>query len=94
MSAKLNWGILATGGIARKFAAELSASRTGRLVAVGSRTPAAAEKFAADFPGTRALGSYEALLADPEVTAVYIANPHPGHSEWTIKAAAAGKHIL
>ena len=94
MSAKLNWGILATGGIARKFATELPGSRTGRLVAVGSRTPAAAAKFAADFPGTRAHGSYEALLADPEVAAVYIANPHPGHLEWTLKAAAAGKHIL
>jgi len=94
MSARLNWGILATGGIARKFATELPGSRTGRLVAVGSRTQAAADKFAADFPGTRAHGSYEALLADPGVAAVYIANPHPGHLEWTLKAAAAGKHIL
>lgn len=94
MAAKLNWGILATGGIARKFAEALPASRTGRLVAVGSRTRQAAEKFAADFPGIRAHGSYEALLADPDVTAVYIATPHPSHLEWTLRAAAAGKHIL
>jgi predicted dehydrogenase len=94
MTARLNWGILATGGIARKFAAALPASRTGRLAAVGSRTAAAAEKFAADFPGTRAHGSYDALLADPDVTAVYIATPHPSHLEWTLRAAAAGKHIL
>ena len=90
----LNWGILATGGIARKFAAALPESRTGRLVAVGSRTAAAAEKFAADHGGIRAHGSYEALLADPEVQAVYIATPHPSHLEWTLRAAAAGKHIL
>jgi predicted dehydrogenase len=94
MTAPLNWGILATGGIARKFAAALPASRTGRLVAVGSRTPAAAEAFAAAHGHIRAHGSYEALLADPAVQAVYIANPHPGHLEWTLKAAAAGKHIL
>lgn len=94
MTARLNWGILATGGIARKFAAALPASRTGRLAAVGSRTPAAAGKFAADFPGTRAHGSYDALLADPDVSAVYIATPHPSHLEWTLRAAAAGKHIL
>lgn len=90
---RLRWGILATGLIARKFAEDLPGSRTGRLVAVGSRTLAAAERFARDF-GVRAHGSYEALLADPEVQAVYIANPHPGHLEWALKAAAAGKHIL
>ena len=94
MTAKLNWGILATGMIARKFATDLPGSRTGRLVAVGSRTREAAEKFAADFSGVRAHGSYEALLADPEVQAVYIAPPHPQHLEWTLRAAAAGKHIL
>lgn len=102
MTAKLNWGILATGMIARKFAHDLPGSRTGRLVAVGSRSLAAAEKFAADFGNTkrdglgaiRAHGSYEALLADPEVQAVYIAPPHPQHLEWTLRAAEAGKHIL
>ena len=94
MPATLNWGILATGGIAHKFAAALPASHTGRLVAAGSRTPAAADAFAAMHGNIRAHGSYEALLADPAVQAVYIANPHPGHLEWTLRAAAAGKHIL
>jgi predicted dehydrogenase len=94
MPATLNWGILATGGIARKFAGALPASRTGRLVAVGSRSQAAADDFAGAHGGIRAHGSYEALLADPTVQAVYIANPHPGHLEWTLRAAAAGKHIL
>lgn len=94
MSAKFRWGLIATGGIARKFAEQLPASRTGELVAVGSRTREAAEKFAADFGGVRAHGSYEALLADPEVQAVYISPPHPAHLEGVERAAAAGKHIL
>lgn len=94
MTKQLNWGILATGRIARTFATHLAHSSTGRLVAVASRTAAAAEKFAADFGGIRAHGSYDALLADPEVEVVYIATPHPSHLEWTLKAAAAGKHIL
>ena len=94
MTAKLNWGILATGMIARKFAVDLPGSRTGRLVAVGSRSVESARKFAADFGSVRAHGSYAALLADPEVQAVYIAPPHPQHREWALRAAAAGKHIL
>lgn len=94
MKKKLRWGLLATGGIARKFAEHLRGSHTGELVAAGSRTREAAEKFAADFGGIRAHGSYEALLADPEVEAVYISPPHPAHLEWATRAAAAGKHIL
>jgi predicted dehydrogenase len=94
MPAKLNWGILTTGMIARKFAADLLQSQTGRLVAVGARHLADAEKFAADFGGARAHGSYADLLADPAVEAVYIGTPHPWHAEWAIRAAAAGKHIL
>jgi predicted dehydrogenase len=94
MTAKLNWGILTTGWIARKFATDLRQSRTGRLAAVGARRLADAERFAADFGGARAHGSYEALLADPEVQAVYIGTPHPLHKEWALKAIAAGKHVL
>ena len=94
MTAKLNWGILTTGWIARKFATDLRQSRTGRLVAVGARRLADAGKFAEDFGGARAHGSYDALLADPEVQAVYIGTPHPLHREWAVKAAEAGKHIL
>ena len=94
MAPKINWGILTTGGIARKFARDLAQSRTGRLVAVGSRSRASAEAFAREFGADRAHGSYEALLADPGVTAVYIATPHPWHREWAERAAAAGKHIL
>jgi len=94
MAGKLNWGIITTGWIARKFATDLLQSRTGRLVAVGSRKVSDAKKFAQDFGGVSAHGSYEALLADPEVQAVYIGTPHPMHLEWAVKAAEAGKHIL
>ena len=94
MITKLNWGVITTGWIARKFVTDLLQSKTGRLVAVGARQLADAEKFARDFGGARAHGSYEALLADPEVQAVYIGTPHPLHKEWAIKAAQAGKHIL
>jgi predicted dehydrogenase/aryl-alcohol dehydrogenase-like predicted oxidoreductase len=94
MTKKLGWGILSTGRIAGIFAQGLARAENSRLVAVGSRTPASAEKFAAVNGGPRAHGSYEALLADPEVEAVYIAVPHPQHIEWAVRAAEAGKHIL
>lgn len=94
MAAKLNWGIITTGVIARKFVTDLQQSRTGQFAAVAARKLADAEKFAADFGGARAYGSYDELLADPGVQAVYIGTPHPGHKEWAIKAAAAGKHVL
>ncbi len=94
MSTRLNWGILATGRIAGIFAQGVARSQHSRLAAVGSRTPESAERFAREFGVPRAHGTYEALLADPEVQAVYIAVPHPQHVEWAVKAAEAGKHIL
>ncbi|MEI6512476.1 MAG: aldo/keto reductase [bacterium] len=90
----LNWGIIGLGGIAHRFASELPESKTGKLVAVGSRSQETADKFGAQYGVSMCYGSYEALLADPEVQAVYIATPHPMHAEWAIKAAEAGKHIL
>src|SRR5262245_45783836 len=94
MPAALNWGILSTGRIARVFATALAGSRTGKLVAVGSRTPESAAKFAADYGGITAHASYEALLADPAVQVVYIATPHDSHADLCIRAAQAGKHVL
>ena len=90
----LRWGILGTGRIAGVFAQGVGASKNGRLVAVGSRTPDAARAFAVAHGIARVHGSYEALLADPEVEAVYVATPHPQHAEWVVKAAEAGKHVL
>jgi len=94
MSDKIRWGILATGGIAKAFARGLKQSQTGELVAVGSRTPAKAEAFGTEFGIPRRHGSYEALLADLDVQAVYVSTPHPQHVEWVIKACEAGKHVL
>ncbi len=94
MAKPVCWGILGAGSIANAFADGVTRSQTGRLVAVGSRTQAKADAFAAKWGGIRAHGSYEALLADTEVQAVYVATPHPMHPEWAIKAAEAGKHVL
>ena len=94
MNSKLNWGILGTGSIAHAFAQQLPRSETGTLVAVGSRTIESARRFAAEFGIARCHGSYEALLNDPSVQAVYISTPHPMHLEWAVRAAEAKKHIL
>ena len=96
MSSLLQWGILATGNIAHAFAQGLTHSTTGKLVAVGSRSADSAAAFGRGYglPADACHGSYEALLADPAVQAVYISNPHPGHAEWAIRCAEAGKHIL
>jgi predicted dehydrogenase/aryl-alcohol dehydrogenase-like predicted oxidoreductase len=90
----LAWGIIGPGNIAHRFASQLPQSRTGHLVAVGSRQLARAQEFAAKYEAPHSYGSYEELLADDGVDAVYIATPHPGHAEWAVKAAEAGKHIL
>lgn len=96
MPDRLRWGLLATGVIARTFANGLRHSTAGRLVAVGSRSAETARLFGTEFglPADRCHGTYEALLADPEVDAVYISTPHPNHAQWAVKCAEAGKHIL
>jgi len=90
----LRWGIISTGIIAHTLARALAKSPTGRLTAVASRTAQGAARFASEFGVPRAHGSYEALLADPEVDVVYIATPHPSHAHWAVQAARAKKHIL
>lgn len=91
---KLRWGILGTGKIAGTFAEALAQSETGTLYAVGSRTAENAREFAGLYADVRAYGSYEELLADPQVQAVYISLPNHLHCEWTVRCAEAGKHIL
>jgi predicted dehydrogenase len=89
----LRWGILATGGIAHAFASDLRTA--GReLVAVGSRSQASADAFAAEFDIPRAHGSYEDLAADPDVDIIYVSTPHPMHAENARLALQAGKHVL
>ncbi|WP_112237034.1 aldo/keto reductase [Kribbella monticola] len=93
-SNKLRWGILGTGNIASRFASQVPSSATNEVVAVGSRSTESAEAFADKFGIANRHGSYDELLADESVDAVYIATPHPLHPEWAIKAAEAGKHVL
>jgi len=90
----VRWGILGTGRIAHSFATALGETDSGVLVAVASRDQAAADRFGEEFDVSHRHGTYELLLEDPEVDAVYIAVPHPYHGEWAIRSAEAGKHIL
>lgn len=89
----LHWGILATGGIAHAFTSDL---RTAGLdvTAVGSRSIESAKAFADQFDIPHAHGSYQELVADPDVDIVYIATPHPGHLENALLALDHGKHVL
>jgi predicted dehydrogenase len=87
------WGILATGRIAQSFARNLREVPGAEIAAVGSRTAGSAAAFAREHGG-RAHGSYEALVADPDVDVVYIATPHSFHLENAKAAFAAGKHVL
>lgn len=87
------WGILAPGGIAGAFARDLAVGGH-RLVAVGSRDQGRAEAFATTHGAATAHGSYEALVADPDVDIVYVASPHGLHREHALLAIEAGKHVL
>jgi predicted dehydrogenase len=90
----LRWGVLAPGGIAHDWAAALHARTTSCVVAAGSRSLDRARAFAGEFGAERAYGSYEALVGDPEVDAVYIASPHSLHHEHALLALSAGKPAL
>jgi predicted dehydrogenase len=93
MTDALRWGILATGGIAHQFAGDLV--KNGFTVqAVGSRSQASADAFAAEFGIPTAHPSYEDLVADPEVDIIYVSTPHPFHAANATLALEAGKHVL
>jgi predicted dehydrogenase len=88
------WGLLSTAHINDKFLAGVAESRESTVVAVASRDDSRAERYAAERGIPRAYGSYEALLADPDIDAVYISLPNALHLEWTRRALKAGKHVL
>ena len=90
MSDKVRWGILSTANIGRRVIPAIHASRNGAVAAVGSRTLASAQAFAVEQNIPRAHGSYEALLEDAEIDAIYIPLPNSMHAEWSIKCAVAG----
>jgi predicted dehydrogenase len=90
----VKWGIISTADINRKVIPGAHASPKVDLVAVSSRDQARADAYASKWEIPRAYGSYEALLADPEIEAVYISLPNNLHCEWSINALEAGKHVL
>jgi D-xylose 1-dehydrogenase (NADP+, D-xylono-1,5-lactone-forming) len=90
----LKWGIISTADINRKVIPGAHASPKVDLVAVASRDQARADAYAQKWEIGRAHGSYEALLADDEVEAVYISLPNTMHCDWSVKALEAGKHVL
>ena len=95
MENKTRWGILSTARIARKaMIPALQESTMAEVSAVASRAEEKARAFAAKLGILKAYGSYEALLADPEIDAIYNPLPNHLHKDWTIRAAEAGKHIL
>src|SRR5688572_6754201 len=90
----IQWGILGAGSIARVFVNGLRFSKSGRALAVASQTPERLQSLADDFAIPKRYDTYEAMLQDPEIDAVYISTIHPLHAEWGIKCAQAGKHML
>ncbi len=94
MTEAVRWGILSTADINKKVLAGLQGSPAVDVIAVGSRARASADQFASEHGIPRAHGSYEELLADADVEAVYIPLPNGLHVEWTLAALAAGKHVL
>ena len=92
--APVRWGIVSTADINRKVIPGAKASPKVELVGVASRTQDRAEQYASWWEIPRAYGSYEALLADDDIDAVYISLPNTIHCEWSIKALEAGKHVL
>lgn len=95
MSKRLHWGILGTATIAKQsMIPGIIESNTGAIQAIASRSIGKAQTLASEFSIPTAYGSYEELLADPLIDAVYIPLPNHLHKEWVIRAAEAKKHIL
>lgn len=95
MPETLNWGILSTAHIGRRaLIAAIQGARNGQLLAISSRDPEKARAWAQEFGIPRWYGSYQEMLADAEVQAVYNPLPNNLHQVWTLRAAEAGKHVL
>ena len=94
MTEPLRWGLIGTGGIAHSFAADLTFTESGVPVAVGSRRLETATEFADRYDIPNRHASYEALVEDPDVDAVYVATPHPLHHADGLLALRAGKPVL
>jgi len=92
---KVKWGVLGVANIAvKKVIPAMQASNSSEIAAIASRDLAKAKRAAEQLEIPTAYGSYEELLADPDIAAIYNPLPNHLHVEWTIKAARAGKHVL
>lgn len=94
MANKIRWGILSTARINRSLLGPIQAASRSELAAVASRDINKAQAYAEAKNIPKAYGSYEELLADPEIDVIYNPLPNSFHCEWTVKAAEAGKHVL
>ncbi len=94
MPDKIRWGLLSTARINDASIEPIRQARRSELVAVASRDIDKAKEYAKNKGIPKAYGSYEALLADPAIDVIYNSLPNSLHCEWTVKAAAAGKHVL
>lgn len=90
----VTWGILSTARVNSLVLAAAAESDRAEVIAVASRDSARAEAYARDHRIERPYGSYDKLLEDPDVEAVYISLPNSLHVEWTLRALDAGKHVL
>jgi predicted dehydrogenase len=90
----IRWGVLAPGGIAHDWTAALHARTSARVTAVGSRSLERAQAFAAEFAVERSHGSYESLVADDGIDAIYVASPHSEHHDHALLALDGGKPVL
>lgn len=91
---RVRWGLLGTARINERIIPSIRECAQSELVAVASRTSAKADAYAAQWNIPKAHGSYEALLQDPDIDAIYLSLPNGFHEEWSIKSAEAGKHVL
>jgi predicted dehydrogenase len=91
---KLNWGILSTARINQSIIPVLDHSSRSSCLAVASRNADRAQEFAGNWNINRTYGSYEELLADPDIQVIYNPLPNHLHAPWTVKALEAGKHVL
>ncbi|MGB7093553.1 MAG: Gfo/Idh/MocA family oxidoreductase, partial [Anaerolineales bacterium] len=90
----LKWGLISTARINRALIKSLRASERNELAAVASRSQDTAEQYAAEWEIPHAFGSYQSMLDDPGIDVVYNSLPNSLHTEWTVKALQAGKHVL
>ena len=91
---RVRWGLLSTARINERLIPCLQMSERNELVAVASRRQDSAARYAAQHSIPKAYGTYEALLADPDIDVIYLPLPNGMHTEWSVRCAEAGKHVL